>query len=117
MRKFYLLLLLITGLLNQALAAREGLIMIPASEQTDVRLTVYNNNLAVIRDTRNSPGSYSGKKGQIGFEDISSMVLPETCTLEGVQAVEQNFNYDLLNTQALLARNVGREVTLLKKIN
>ena len=86
--------------------------MIPQTAQTDVRLTVYNNNLAVIRDTRKPPVSYSGEKAVIAFENVSSKLLPETCTLEGVTAIEQNFNYDLLNTTSMLEKSVGKTITL-----
>jgi len=110
--KNHILFIFIISWASVVQANRDNTIMIPQTAQTDIRLTVYNNNLAVVRDTRKSPVSYSGKKSMLAFENVSSKILPETCTLEGVTAIEQNFNYDLLNTTSMLEKSVGKTITL-----
>ena len=82
--------------------------------QGDVSVTIYNNNLALVQDTRqvDLPGGRSRQE----FPDVSASIRPETVTLsgEGFGIVEQNFDYDLLSPSALMEKAVGQTVTLLR---
>src|SRR3712207_8867979 len=91
-------------LLSSGLAALSA----PASAQPEpgnLAVTIYNDNLALVQDTRqlNLPSGRSRQE----FPDVSAQIRPETVTLgaEGVEIVEQNFDYDLLSPQAL---KIGR---------
>jgi len=82
--------------------------------QGDVAVTIYNNNRALVEDTRNLDLP-SGRSRQ-EFPDVSAQIQPETVTLsgEGIGIVEQNFDFDLLSPDALMKNAVGQTVTLVR---
>jgi hypothetical protein len=83
-----------------------------AGPERTVSLTVYSVGRALVRDTR--PVSLPGGTAALEFRDIAAHVMPETVAIagEGVSVLEQNYEYDLLSPQTLLAKYLGREVTL-----
>jgi hypothetical protein len=94
-----------------------GLIAAPLlaqGAQGDVAVTIYNDNLALVQDTRqlNVPAQRSRQE----FPDVSGMIRPETVTLsgDGIEIVEQNFDYDLLSPQALMQKAVGETITIVR---
>ena len=87
-------------------------------DQTDLAITVYNSDLALVRDTRNitlQPGSFD-----LRFMDIAATVNPATIHFRSLTSpgaltvLEQNYEYDLLEPDKLLRKYVGREVTLVR---
>ncbi|MDB5720504.1 MAG: hypothetical protein JWP15_1122 [Alphaproteobacteria bacterium] len=84
------------------------------SAQGDVSVTIYNNDLALVQDIRQLalPAGLSRQE----FPDVSAGIRPETVSLggEGFDIVEQNFDFDLLSPEALMAKAVGQTVTLLR---
>lgn len=118
-RKHSLIALTVIGLpivFSQLLQAEE--IKTDLQDQTDVAVTIYNENLALIRDTR----KLKLKKGsnQLAFKQVSAQIKPETALLrslthaKGFKLIEQNFDFDLLTPQKLLEKYVGKSVTLVK---
>jgi len=88
-------------------------------EQTDLSVTVYNSNLALVRDVRQihlQSGVFP-----LRFEDVAASIMPATVHFRSLtdpaklSVVEQNYEYDLLDPQKLLQKYVGREVTLLQR--
>ena len=87
-------------------------------DQTDLSITVYNSDLALVRDVREIalPNGIS----QLKFMDIASTINPATVHFRSLldparlSVVEQNYEYDLLEPAKLLAKYVGREVTLMR---
>jgi hypothetical protein len=88
------------------------------SDQTDLALTVYNSNIALIRDVRQlqlPSGTF-----RLKFMDIAATVNPATVHFrsltepEKVGVLEQNYEYDLLEPNKLLNKYVGKEVTLVR---
>ena len=84
------------------------------SAQGDVSVTIYNDDLALVQDSRqlDIPGGRSRQE----FPDVSAQIRPETVTLtgNGVGIVEQNFDFDLLSPQALIQKAVGETITLVR---
>ena len=82
------------------------------SAQGDVAVTIYNNDLALVQDTRQL-NLMRGRSAQ-EFADVSAAIRPETVTLTaaGTGVVEQNFDYDLLSPEKLMDKSVGQTVTL-----
>lgn len=85
-------------------------------DQVDLNITVYNSNLALVRDVRQihlESGVFPLK-----FEDVAASINPTTVHFRSLSdpaklsVVEQNYEYDLLDAQKLLQKYVGREVTL-----
>jgi hypothetical protein len=84
-------------------------------DQTAVAVTIYNDDLALIRDTRRV--ELPAGRSELAFRDVSGRIRPETALLrasEGSapQVIEQNFDFDLLTPASLLEKYVGREVGL-----
>lgn len=86
-----------------------------AADQTSLSLTIYNSDLALVRDTRNMmlpQGEHT-----LAFKEISSAIQPETALLKAGRAVvvEQNFEFDLLSPATLLNKYVGKEITIVRE--
>jgi hypothetical protein len=84
------------------------------SAQGDVAVTIYNNNLALVQDTRQL--DLAAGRSRREFPDVSAQIRPETVTLTGadIGIVEQNFDFDLLSPQALMQKAVGETITLVR---
>jgi hypothetical protein len=88
------------------------------TDQTELAVTVYNSNIALIRDVRQL--QLPGGEFRLKFEDIAATVNPATVHFrslnepERVSVLEQNYEYDLLEPAKLLNKYVGKEVTLVR---
>ncbi len=88
------------------------------NDQTDLNVTVYNSNIALIRDVRQLV--LPGGAFRLKFMDIAATVNPATVHFrsltdpEKLGVIEQNYEYDLLEPAKLLHKYVGREVTLVR---
>jgi hypothetical protein len=88
------------------------------NDQSDLAVTVYNSNIALIRDVRQlqlPTGEF-----RLKFMDIAATVNPATVHFRSltepqkVSVLEQNYEYDLLEPNKLLNKYVGKEVTLVR---
>jgi hypothetical protein len=87
-------------------------------DQTELALTVYNSDLALVRDVR----SIQLPRGEfdLRFMDIAATVNPATVHLRSLSEparlgiLEQNYEYDLLEPDKLLRKYVGRDVILMR---
>jgi hypothetical protein len=113
--------LLQSSLLCGALVAAPALAEPPrfvsgAGERREVSLTVYNENLGLVREVRDvelAPGEVS-----LELQDVAASIRPETVHVRSLDAagdlgvLEQNYRYDLLSPQKLLEKYVGRRVVV-----
>jgi hypothetical protein len=87
-------------------------------DQSELSITVYNSDIALVRDVRNL--QLAGGVGHLQFMDIAATVNPATVHFRSltepsrVRVLEQNYEYDLLEPDKLLRKYVGREVTLMR---
>ena len=87
-------------------------------DQSELAITVYNSDIALIRDVRNL--QLARGTGNLRFMDIAATVNPATVHFRSltdpsrVRVLEQNYEYDLLEPDQLLRKYVGREVTLMR---
>ena len=87
-------------------------------DQSELSLTVYNSDIALVRDVRNL--QLARGTGSLRFMDIAATVNPATVHFRSltepsdVSVLEQNYEYDLLDPDKLLRKYVGREVTLMR---
>jgi len=90
------------------------------NDQTDLAVTVYNSNVALVRDTRDV--ALPSGDFQLRFMDIASTINPATVHFrslaepEKLSVLEQNYEYDLLDANKVLDKYVGREVTLMRAV-
>ena len=87
-------------------------------DQTELALTVYNSDLALVRDVR----TLQLPRGvtDLRFMDVAATVNPATVHFRSLTeparlgVLEQNYEYDLLEPDKLLHKYVGRDVTLVR---
>jgi len=111
-----LILLTLAGLLGGAPVAGAAPVKITAAEQRDVMITVYNGNLGLVKDVREvrlDPGVI-----ETHFIDVAAQIDPTSVLLRsltdptGLKILEQNYEYDLLSSEKLMEKYVGRKVRL-----
>jgi hypothetical protein len=88
-------------------------------DQVELSVTVYNSDLALIRDVRDLQlrrGSFD-----LRFMDIAATVNPSTVHFRSLteparlEIFEQNYEFDLLEPDKLLRKYVGRDVTIVRR--
>src|SRR3954468_1051012 len=88
------------------------------SDQQSVAVTIYNENLALIKDMRRV--SLAAGENRLALREVSGRMRPETAALRSVShpgalaLIEQNFDFDLLTPAKLLEKYVGRTVRIVK---
>ena len=86
--------------------------------QTTVQVTVYNNGLGLVKDTRRIKLPVG--QGQLRFMDVAAHIMPASVFVTSLNApaefgiVEQRYEYDLLSPERLLDRYVGRKIKLVE---
>ncbi len=112
---------MIAGLLvaaHAACAAPRDEIVSTASDQHSVAVTIYNDDLALVKDARRV--RLGRDVNQLAWREVSAQMRPETAQLRnvgnpaGFRLLEQNFDFDLLTPQKLLEKYVGREVSVIR---
>ncbi|MBI4429196.1 MAG: hypothetical protein HY562_08755 [Ignavibacteriales bacterium] len=89
-----------------------------AEERTTVDLTVYNMNLALIREERNI--NLERGMNRVVVPDIpatidgTSLHFTSKSDASGVRVLEQNFQYDLVHQAKLLAKYIGKDVEFVR---
>lgn len=88
------------------------------ADQQGVALTIYNQNLGLVKDRREI--RLSAGSGELRFMDVAAQIIPTSVSIAAVaggslQVMEQNYEYDLLSPQKLMEKYVGKEVKLYQK--
>lgn len=84
------------------------------SAQGDVAVTIYNDNLALVQDTRRI--AIPAGRSRQEFPDVSGQIRAETVSFaaDDTAIIEQNFDYDLLSPGKLMEKAVGKTVTIVR---
>jgi hypothetical protein len=88
-------------------------------DQIDLAVTVYNSDIALVRDVRDI--TLTRGTADLRYMDIAATVNPATVHFRSltepsrVSVLEQNYEYDLLEPAKLLRKYVGRDVTLVRR--
>jgi hypothetical protein len=86
--------------------------------RTDLAITVYNQDLALVKDTREL--ALSAGESPLRFEDVAAKIDPRTVAVRSLTdpaklaVVEQNYVFDLISPEKLMEKYVGREVELVE---
>src|SRR5260370_13256574 len=89
---------------------------ITRADQRDVMVTIYNGNLGLVKDVREA--RFPEGLAEVQFADVAALIDPTTVHLKsltepaGLRILEQNYEYDLLTSQKLMEKYVGRKVRL-----
>jgi len=103
--------------LNGAAAPRDEKATTVA-DQKDVAVTIYNDNLALIKDARRV--NLDRDFNKLAWREVSAQMRPETALLRnltnssGFRLQEQNFDFDLLTPPKLLEKYLNKEVTVIR---
>ena len=114
----YLLLAILATLSTGAMTMEATETRSTLSDQQSVAVTIYNGDLALVKDTR----KVSLKTGlnALALRDVSAQIRPETALLRSINApgslalLEQNFDFDLLTPHKMLEKYVGKTVGIVK---
>lgn len=96
-----------------------GVVSTGIKDQAGVAVTIYNANLALVKDLRKI--KLLRGFGDLRFMDVASQIIPASVHIksltdpDGLQVIEQNYEYDLLNSQKLTDKYIGRDVKLYQK--
>ena len=98
-------------------ATARGEQKVTLKDQSEVAVTIYNRNLALIKERRKVP--LKAGRNLLAFIDVSGQMRPETAILRAATAgrislTEQNFNFDIMTRQKLLEKSVGQTVRIVK---
>jgi hypothetical protein len=88
------------------------------ADQQSVAVTIYNESLALIKDTRRV--TLEAGENRLALREVSGRMRPETAALRSISnpgsfaLLEQNFDFDLLTPAKLLEKYVGRTVRIVR---
>lgn len=81
-----------------------------------IAVTVYNSNLGVVSEVRRL--TFEKGVGKLSFIDVPTQIDPASVRFElagggtGVQILDQNYAYDLVSSEQILARHIDRYITM-----
>ena len=93
--------------------------MTTGEDRTDLAVTIYNNNRALVREQRSiklMPGEVDLK-----FMDVPELIMPETVSLKSLndaaslRILEQNYEYDLMSPEKMMEKYIGKDLRLIQK--
>jgi hypothetical protein len=90
------------------------------SDQRGLNVTIYNGGASLIHDRRRV--TFAKGLNRIAWRDVSGMLDPTSAVLrsltpgDALAVVEQNFDFSLLTPTSLLAKYVGRNVTVVHDV-
>jgi len=110
-----LALVLALGLLV-SVPAGAATLAVTRETQKDMMVTIYNGNLGLVKDVRETRLPVG--LGEAQFTDVAALIDPTSVHLRsltdpaGLRILEQNYEYDLLSSDKLLEKYVGKLVRL-----
>jgi len=119
MRKIFFSLIAVCFLMITNHVSAEQILKSTIEDQMSVEVTVYNSNLGLVKDRRKI--KLPVKEGELRFMDVAAYIMPETVHVKSINAptqlsiLEQNYEYDLMNTSKLLDKFVGKKIKLLTR--
>ncbi len=83
-----------------------------SSVLADVSVTVYNEDLGLVREVREM--DFPKGTGEVRFTDVAARIMPTSVHFKSGQAalLEQNYEYDLVDADKLLSKYIDHNVKL-----
>ncbi|MDP8239063.1 MAG: DUF4139 domain-containing protein [Candidatus Hatepunaea meridiana] len=84
-----------------------------SSLYAEVAVTIYNDDLGLVRETREM--DFPKGVGEVRFIDVAAEIIPTSVHFSSKMAalLEQNYEYDLVETSKLLQKYIDHEVRLI----
>lgn len=81
-------------------------------------ITVYNQGFGLVKETRRL--KVPAGRSELAITDVAALIDPTSVSFvarkDAFRVLEQNYRYDLVNAQAILAKSVGGRVRLIRTI-
>lgn len=96
--------------------ATSGLIPTAQAQNEEIALTVYNQNLALVRDVRSL--ALTAGVNEVRFADVAAQIDPTSVHVRSLtnpgntRILEQNFDYDLVGSQKLLEKYIDKAISV-----
>jgi len=121
MRKTMLLTVLLGSLAlvgPRPASASEGPVVSDPDGRSRLELTVYNRNLALVRDLRTV--TVPAGEFRLEFRGVPEQIRPTTLLVDaggrtGLEVLEQNYEYDLMSRDKILEKYVGHDLTWIQE--
>jgi len=83
-------------------------------ERKSVAVTVYNQNIGIVKDVRYL--DIKSGKSEIEIRDVAQMIDPTSVhiNLDG-EVIEQNYKYDLVNFDKILQKYIDKDIQLISE--
>jgi hypothetical protein len=84
-----------------------------------VQITIYNDNLALVKDTRNL--DFQRGRFALSFTDVASAIDPTSVAFtvterpDAVTLLEQNYRYDLVSAEKVLEKFLDRPIQIITR--
>src|SRR3989475_1841576 len=91
-------------------------VSVTRDDQREVMVTIYNGNLGLVKDLREA--RLPAGVNEVKFMDVAAQIDPTSVHLKsltdasGLKILEQNYEYDLLTSEKLMEKYVGKKVRL-----
>lgn len=88
-------------------------------DQSHVEVTIYNSNVGLVKDQRKI--ALPNGVNELRFMGVASTIQPETVYIqslnqsENFRILEQNYEYDLMNSNKILDKYIGKDVKLVNR--
>ncbi len=91
--------------------------MVAVSYAGDVSITIYNDNFGLVKQTEEL--TFKKGTGEVRFDNVAAQIDPTSVHIlpksGGISILEQNYQYDLVNTQKMMQKYLGTEIGLVTK--
>ncbi|MER3413476.1 MAG: hypothetical protein C4341_04420 [Armatimonadota bacterium] len=89
--------------------------LIVAAAPQSVEITIYNANFGLVKEVR-SINVQQGRQ-ELRIEDVAAWIDPTSVTIRPltggpIEVLEQNYQYDLLSPESILAKSIGKRIRL-----
>lgn len=84
-----------------------------ATDTKEISLTIYNGGFGAVKETRAL--SLSGEETELVFADVSQQIESDSLLVEGLNVLEFNYDYDLVDRTKLLQKYIDKEVYLIHR--
>lgn len=90
-----------------------------ASSATQTELTIYNQGFGLVKEVREL--KLTKGRQEVAIEDVAAQIEPTSVGFRSLgthsfSILEQNYQYDLINSQAILNKSVGNRIRFIRTI-
>jgi len=93
-------------------------VLVTSQAESGAQVTVYNQGFALVKENRRF--NLRNGRQEVLVEDVAEQIEPSSVAIVSLskpgsfEVIEQNYQYDLISPQAILAKAVGKTVAFLR---